>query len=52
MTQKQQHELSDATNVKSKLRVEATLKALGACFKTVVVEWQKKGRAAKLASRI
>lgn len=49
MTQKQQHELSGTTNVKSKLHVEAALKTSGACFKTVVVKWQGKGVAKKLA---
>lgn len=48
-TQKQQHELSDTANIKSKLHVEAALKTFGACFKTVVVKWQGKGIAEKLA---
>ena len=49
MTQKQQHELSDTANVKSKLHVEAALKTFGARFKTVVVKWQGKGIAKKTA---
>lgn len=41
--------MSGTTNVKSKLLVETALKMFGACFKTVVVKWQGKGTAEKLA---
>lgn len=41
--------MSGTTNVKSKLLVETALKMFGARFKTVVVKWQGKGTAEKLA---
>lgn len=52
MTKKQQHKQSDTISVKSKLHVEAALKTFGASFKAVVVKWQGKGIAEKLASHI